>query len=129
DHQHLSIISLQSGHWPDSKTIAVEASQAVPYGVPPAGGVIYFEVNNRAKAVELGGTVRDPIQAPPPFSQNVAFYSSREMMERLAGSSGISRIHFTIDGATKEEVDAVASALEKKINKEGVTVAFVLTYA
>src|SRR5574341_1580351 len=127
-HQHLNLIGLQSGRWPDSQTIAVEASHVGPYNVPPVGNIIYFQINNRPKAVKLGGTVRDPIQAPPPFSQNVAFYVSREMMERLVDVRDFTRILFTISGATKEEVDAAASALEKKINKAGVTVAFMQTY-
>lgn len=127
--QRLNVFALKEGHWPTSQTISVEASHVGPYGVPPIGSQIYFEINNRPKAVTIGGTLRDPNQAPPPFAQYVAFYVTRETMDRLVGFNEFNRIRYTVTGETKADVEAAGAALEKKINKAGVTVATTLTYA
>ena len=128
-NQRLNFLDLKTGSWPNSQTVAIEAGHVAPFNVPPLGSLIYFEVNNRPKAVKIGGVLRDPNQAPPPFAQDAAFYATRQMMERLIGFSDFTHIRFTAAGTTKEDVDAVAAALEKKINKAGVSVAFSQTTA
>jgi putative ABC transport system permease protein len=80
-HQTFDLIELRSGAWPGDDQVAVEFNQASPYGVPPIGGTLYSEVNNRARAVTLAGTVRDPGQFPPPFSEQPTFYASRSFIE------------------------------------------------
>src|SRR6185436_11284405 len=80
DHQQFDWVELRSGHWPDSHSVAIEFNHVAPYGAPPIGQTIYFEVNDRAKPVTLGGTVRDPGQFPPPFSENATFYATRDML-------------------------------------------------
>jgi len=128
DHQQLNIIGLRSGDWPGSNTLAVQFNHVEPYNVPATGNTIYFEINNRIKPIKLGGIVRDPFQLPPPFAQSVAFYATPAMLEKLAGFSGFNYIRFTINGDTQDEVKAVAEALEKKINRAGVSVAAIQTY-
>jgi putative ABC transport system permease protein len=126
--QTLNIIGLRSGEWPGPDAIAVQFNHVTPYNVPPVGGTIYFEVNNRVKPIKIGGIVRDPFQLPPPFAQNVAFYTSRDLMQKLAGFSDFNRLRFTINGATDADVKVVADAVEKKLERAGVSVAQILTY-
>jgi putative ABC transport system permease protein len=127
-HQVMNVLQLRSGAWPGADTIVVEASHVAPYGIPPIGGTLYLEINNRERPFRIGGTLRDPFQAPPPFAQNAALYVSRAAMERLAGVSNFNRIRFTVKGTALADVDAVAALLQKKIEKTGVTVAARQTY-
>lgn len=127
-HQVLNVLTLRSGTWPGPDTVVAEASHVGPYQVPPIGGVLYLEVNNHPRPVRVGGTLRDPLQAPPPFSQSVSLYVSREMMQTLTGVGNFNRIRFTVKGATQADVDRVAALLQKKIEKTGVQVVEQQTY-
>jgi putative ABC transport system permease protein len=127
EHQKFDVVELRAGRWPDSKSVAVEFNHAVPYHVPAIGGTVYFEVNNRPKAVTLGGTVRDPLQFPPPFTQRPTFYVTRDMLVQLGGYRNFSQISFTIPAYSQANAEAAADAVEKRLNKLGVSVGFVQT--
>ena len=96
EHQKFDLVELRSGRWPDSKSVAVEFNHVSPYRVPAVGGTIYFEVNDRAKPMILGGTVRDPQQFPPPFTEQPTFYATRDTLVLLGGYRDYSQIKFTI---------------------------------
>ncbi len=121
ENQIFDLIQLRGGVWPDARRVAVEFDQMSPYGVPPVGGTIYFEVNNRPKAVILGGIVRDPHQFPPPFTNQPGFYVSRSMMAELVGWSDFSAIRFTVPQYSKAKAEAAADAVKDKLLKIGVS--------
>ncbi len=121
ENQIFDLIQLRDGEWPDGRRVAVEFDQMSPYGVPPIGGAIYFEVNNRPKAVILGGIVRDPQQFPPPFTSQPAFYVSRSMLAELAGWSDYNEIRFTIPQYSKVLAESAADTVESKLIKIGLS--------
>ncbi|MBI3241704.1 MAG: ABC transporter permease [Chloroflexi bacterium] len=127
ENQKFDLIELRSGVWPSSDAVAVEFNHVTPHHVPAVGGAIYFEVNNKPKAMQIGGTVRDPQQFPPPFSQDVTFYATRDALVTLGGNREFSQIKFTIPDYTKEKADYAADAAETRLNKIGVGVSFVQT--
>ena len=127
EHQKFDLVELRSGRWPDSKSVAVEFNHVSPYRVPAVGGTIYFEVNDRAKPMTLGGTVRDPQQFPPPFTEQPTFYATRDTLVLLGGYRDYSQIKFTIPAYGKQEAEAAAAVVEKRLNKLGVGVGFVQT--
>lgn len=127
ERQRFDLVELRSGHWPDSRTVAVEFNHVAPYGVPAEGGTVYFEVNHRAKPMAVGGTVRDPQQFPPPFSQQPTFYATREALSLLGGHPGFGEVRFTIPDYTQPNADAAADAVERRLNRLGVSVGFVQT--
>jgi hypothetical protein len=120
EHKKFDLVELRSGRWPDSKSVAVEFNHVSPYRVPAVGGTIYFEVNDRAKPMTLGGTVRDPQQFPPPFTEQPAFYAIRDTLVLLGGYRDYSQIKFTIPAYSKQEAEAAAAVVEKRLNKLGV---------
>jgi putative ABC transport system permease protein len=127
ERQEFDLVELRSGAWPDSDTVDVEFNHEGPYHVPPVGEALYFEVNDRPRAVTLGGTVRDPQQFPPPFSQEPTFYATRDMVVRLGGYRDYSQVKFTIPEYTKAQAEYTASLVEDRLNKLGVTVGYIQT--
>jgi len=119
--QKFDIIELKSGLWPASGSVAVEFDHVEPHHIPALGGTIYFEVNERPEAVKISGTVRDPEQAPPPFSENAAFYVTRPMMQRLAGFSDYNEIRFTVAKFDEDAARAAADKVEDKLIKTGIS--------
>ena len=127
ERQTFDLVELRSGAWPGSDSVAVEFNHVAPYGVPPNGSVIYFEVNNRPKVVTVGGTVRDPQQFPPPFAQQATFYAARDMLVLLGGYHDYSQLKFTIPEYSKANADYAASVVENRLNSLGVPVGFIQT--
>jgi putative ABC transport system permease protein len=127
EHQKFDLVELRSGVFPTSESLAVEFNHVAPYGLPPNGSAIYFEVNHKPKAVILGGTVRDPGQSPPPLTDTPTFYATRAMLTLLGGWRDYSRVRFTIPDYTKQKAEATAAVVEERLKKIGVTVESVQT--
>jgi putative ABC transport system permease protein len=121
ENQVFDLIELRSGAWPDSNSVAVEFNHVEPFGAPPIGGIIYIEVNERAKAVTIGGTVRDPLVFPPPFNSDPNFYVSRSMLERLVGWSDYNVIRFSVPEYSEDAARAAADSVEDKLIKTGIS--------
>jgi putative ABC transport system permease protein len=121
ENQLFDVVVLREGRWPDSKTVGIEFDQVAPFNVPPIGGTIYFEVNNRAKPVQIGSLVRDPQQFPPPFAENPTFYLTRSMLVQLVGWSDFNQVRFTIPNYTEAQAKIAAEAVETKLSKMGIS--------
>lgn len=127
EHQTFDLLQLRSGQWPTGDNIAVEFNHIAPHNLPALGGTIYFEVNDRAKPFTLGGTLRDPGEFPPPFSQNPTFYVNRDLLETLGRGRDFDQIRFTIPEYSEAQAEAAAEVVEKRLNKIDVGVGFVQT--
>lgn len=125
DQQLFDVLTLHAGAWPDGEAVAVEFNHVAPYGVPPPGGTVYFEVNDRPRAVQVTGTLRDPFQSPPPFSSQPSFYSARDLLEVLGGTRNYSRLRFSIAEYSEAEAERVAEVVEERLERVGVGVGFV----
>ncbi len=121
EHQTFDLLELRTGHWPDSDSVAIEFNHVEPFNVPPLGSTIYFEVNDRAKAVIVGGTVRDPMQFPPPFNSNPAFYVSRSMFQQLMGWGDYNELRFSIANYTEADARLAADRVEDRLINIGVS--------
>ncbi|MEK7785909.1 MAG: hypothetical protein AAB658_10895, partial [Chloroflexota bacterium] len=127
DHQKFDLVELRSGQWPISDLAAIEFNHVAPYKVPAVGGTVYFEVNDKPKPVQIGGTVRDPQQFPPPFAQQPAFYVTRDTLVLLGGFRDHSQLKFTIADYSEANAERAADVVEDRLNKLGVGVGFVQT--
>ncbi|MGH2619235.1 MAG: ABC transporter permease, partial [Anaerolineales bacterium] len=122
--QSLDLLELFSGGWPDSDSVAVEWNHVVPYGVPQAGGTIYFEVNNRPRPFKVSGSLRDPGVAAPPFSNQPSFYVTLETFDRLMGTRDFGELRISIADYSEAEAERVAGIVEEKLERQGVGVGF-----
>jgi putative ABC transport system permease protein len=123
--QPYDIVQLRSGHWPGGSAVAVEWDQAAPYGVPPVGGTLYFEVNSRPKPFTIGGTVRDPQQFPPPFGSEPTFYATRAQLQLLGASGDYAQLKLGIPHYTKDQAQQTADLAEQRLKKLGLRAGFV----
>ncbi len=127
EHQVFDLLELRSGQWPMANSLAVEFNHIQPYNLPALAETIYFEVNSRPKPFTLGGTVRDPGEFPPPFSQTPTFYVSRDLLELLGRSREFDQVRFTIPDYSEAQAEAAADVVEERLNKLGIGVGFVQT--
>ncbi len=121
-HQQFNILTLKSGVWPDVGTLAVEFNHVAAYKVPPLGETIYLKVNDRPRPIGVGGTLRDPSQAAPPFNLTPSFYVTRAEMENIVGYRNFNQLRFDIPDFTEQRAQIAADAVEKRLKKIGVTV-------
>jgi len=124
DRQLFDVVELRTGAWPASGAVDVEFNHVGPYSVPGLGGTLYFEVNDRPKPFTVNGTLRDPQQAPPPFTEQATFYVTRDTLVQLGGPSAFNRLRFTIPVYTEAEAQRLADVVEKRLNKQGLAVGF-----
>ena len=122
--QLFDLLELRSGVWPSSQSVAVEWNHVIPFGVPELGSEIYFEVNERARPLIVGGTLRDPGEAAPPFATEPVFYVNRDVMERLTGVRDFDQLRFSILEYSEEQAERVADIVEDKLERQGVGVGF-----
>lgn len=121
EHQTFDLLELRSGQWPNSDSADIEFNHAEPFNVPPIGGTIYFEVNDRAKPVTIAGTVRDPLQFPPPFNSDPAFYVNRALFEQLVGWGDYNELRFGIPTYSEDEARLAADHVEDRLINIGVS--------
>ena len=100
----------------------MEWNHVVPYDVPEAGGTIYFEINNRPRAMRISGALRDPGVAAPPFSNQPSFYATLETMDRLLGTRDFGELRISIADYSEAEAERVAGIVEHKLERQGVGV-------
>jgi len=127
EEQPLNRIELKAGSWPGSNSLAIEAVHQAPFGLPPMGGTIYLDVGNRDRPMKVGGIVRDPLVASPPFEAYPAFFVTRTMMERLTGSADYGQLTFDLPVYSVEAADQAVGLVEEKLDAVGVNVAYRLT--
>ncbi len=117
-------LTLQSGNWPVDNWIAAEGVHLDSFGVPAVGGTVYFEINERPRAMTLGGTVHNPFEWPLPFGQNAAFYVTQETFQKIAGFYGANRLRITLTDYSEDNFFAAADAINDKLKKIGMSVGF-----
>lgn len=125
ERQLFDVLTLRAGDWPSGEAVAVDFNHVAPYGVPPIGGTLYFEVNDRPRAMQVIGVVRDPAQFPPPFAGQPTFYVTREALEVLGGSPDFTQLKLSIPDYSEAEAQRVADLVEARLERLGVGVGFV----
>ncbi len=118
-------VTLNEGGWPAKGTLAVESNHLVPYDVSGLDATVYFNVNERPRAMPVTGLVRDPFQFPPPFGIRPAFYVTQSEMFRLTGFTGYDTLRFTVPEYSEPAVEAVAEVIDEKLQRQGLSVGFV----
>jgi putative ABC transport system permease protein len=118
--QKFDKLTLLEGSWPKDYFIAVERAHIISYGLPDLGGTIYFEVNERPRAVQVQGVVRDPFQFPKPFGTQAVFYATDDMIERLTGRTGYNLMRFTLANYSEEKAESIIAAMKDKLEKQTI---------
>ena len=122
--QRLDLLELRSGVWPSWEAGGGGWNHGIPLGVTELGSGIYFEGNERARALSVGGTLRDHSEAAPPFTSEPAFYVTRNEMERLTGVRDFDQLRLSILEYSEEQAETVADIVEDKLQRQGVGVGF-----
>ncbi len=78
EDQQLDLFGLRTSRWSGTDTVAAEWTQRTAFDVPGLGETPCLEVGDRPRPFELSGTLRDPSEAPPPFSTQPSFYVTRD---------------------------------------------------
>jgi putative ABC transport system permease protein len=125
EDQKFDQITLKDGGWPSSKLLGVEEVHIDSFGAPGIGGTIYVEVNERPRPFMINGITHNPFEWPLPFGQNAAFYATPAALEEFGGFRGSTRLRFTVDDYSEENVHAVADRIDDKLQKVGVSVGYV----
>ena len=120
--------TLLEGNWPSEKNISVEAAHIDSFGTPGMGGTVYFEINERARPLEVHGVVRDPFEWPLPFGNNASFYVTPDTFQRIAGFRGYDNLRITITDYSEENFHIIADRINDKLQKIGVSVGFADPY-
>jgi len=116
--------TLLAGTWPGDKLVGVEAAHMTSFNAPGIGETVYFEVNERARAMTVNGIVRNPFEFPAPFGQDAAFYVTPDTFQRIAGYRGADTLRLTTTDYSQENVQAAADAINDKLKKLGMSVGF-----
>ncbi len=116
--------TLKEGSWPSTDLIAVEQAHIASFGAPGIGGTVYIEINERARPLAIGGTIRNPFEWPLPFGQNAAFYVTPDTFQRIAGYRGFDSLRFTLTDYEKDAVFQVADRINEKLKKVGVSIGY-----
>jgi putative ABC transport system permease protein len=122
--QQFDRMTLIDGNWPESKFIGVEEVHIDSYGAPGIGGTVYFEINERPRAMTVNGTFRNPWEWPLPFGQNAAFYVTQDTFEKIAGYRGFNMLRVTVPDYSKENVQHVIDDINEKLKVQGMSVGF-----
>ncbi|MBM3145753.1 MAG: FtsX-like permease family protein [Chloroflexi bacterium] len=115
---------LKEGSWPQADSIAVEQAHIASFGAPGLGDTVYFEINDRARPLTVGGAIRNPFEWPRPFGQNAAFYVTPDAFQHIAGYHGYDRLRFTLTEYNEDEVFHVADRINEKLKKIGISVGY-----
>ena len=124
-NQKFDQINLDEGEWPISKLLGVEGVHINSFTTPGIGGTVYFEVNGRPRPFIINGITHNPFEWPLPFGQNAAFYATPAALEEFGGFRGSTRLRFTVDDYSEENVQAVADRIDDKLQKTGVSIGYV----
>ena len=124
-NQKFNQISLEAGEWPNSKLLGVENVHMDSFGAPGIGGTIYIEINERPRPFTINGITHNPFEFPLPFGQSAAFYATPAALEEFGGFRGSTRLRFTVENYSKENVQAVADRIDDKLQKIGVSIGYV----
>lgn len=123
--QRFDKITLKEGQWPADKTVGVESVHIDSFAVPGIGGTVYFEINQRARPLKVSGIMRNPFEWPTPFGWNAAFYVTPDTFQRIAMFRGFNQLRFTVTDYSQEQVNQVSDAINEKLKKIGVSIAYV----
>ncbi|MCJ7700859.1 MAG: FtsX-like permease family protein [Anaerolineales bacterium] len=125
ESQKYDRLTLKEGRWPADNFVGVEAAHIDSYAAPGIGGTVYFQVNERPRAMTVNGIMRNPFEWPTPFGWNAAFYVNSDTFQRIARFQGANRLRITVTDYSEEQVYQVSDEINDKLNKIGLSVGFI----
>lgn len=126
EQQLFDQVNLINGIWPSSHSVAIEFNAVAGWNTPDLGGTVYFNVNDRARPMEVGGVVRDPFQFPPPFNTDPAFYVTRDVLQSLLGGTNYTIVRFTTLEYSEDKVNQISADIDEKLQKQGMGVGYTM---
>lgn len=126
EKQGFDQLELKSGVWPHDRGIAVENAHIKGFGAPGTGESIYIKINDRPRAYQIVGSLRDPYQFPPPFGPHAYFYVTKQAMQQIIGVQGYTMLRMTISDYSEERVYEIVDAIEEKLKYQGIEIGYVI---
>ncbi|KAA3646504.1 MAG: ABC transporter permease [Chloroflexi bacterium] len=124
DDQLFDQFKLLNGIWPNDNSVAIEFNSVAGWNTPDVGGTVYFNVNDRARPMVVGGMLRDPFQFPPPFNTDPAFYVTRDVLQSVTGVTGYDTLRFTTTEYSEDNVNQISDEIDDKLQRQGMGVGF-----
>lgn len=122
EDQTYDLITLNEGAWPSGGRVGIEHSHVAPYAVPAVGGTLYFEVNDRPRALIVAGIVRDPREIGPPFTSQPTFYLTRDELASLGLSDRYNSLQVDVTDFSQERAEAVQRQLTDRLEDLGYAI-------
>ncbi|MBN1991626.1 MAG: ABC transporter permease [Anaerolineae bacterium] len=123
--QRLNIVSPVSGAWPPPKRELLLERQSLEIANAQEGDVLEIETpDGKIRHIRVAGIVHDMYNPPAPFVGEAYGYITFETLAWLGEWRHYDQLTFRLDkyAPTKDEIQTVADAVEKKIEKSGKNV-------
>ena len=117
--QKYNTVTLIEGNWPGRGGVVVERSSAQGLDIPYPG-TLYFEVNERPKAMPVVGVAYDFMVDSPSFGGDATFYVSRRDMEKLGGPVGFTQIKAVLPDYDEELAKAAGVAMTERLEEQDI---------
>jgi putative ABC transport system permease protein len=119
EEQKFNKLSLISGGWPNSKTLAVEKGNETFFNIP-VGGQIYIRVNDKERLVKVGGTLSNRVVFPASMGGNAQFYTTRDYFGNLTGERGFNQFMAGAAVYDKIVLTGMADEMQRQLEKQDV---------
>jgi putative ABC transport system permease protein len=118
EDQRLNTLTLAAGNWPRGRVFALEQGHGTAFGIPE-GGQVTIRVNDRERAVQLGGSISSQFVQPVYFGGTTQFYAGRDRYGELVGERNFTQIMAAAAEYDEETVTAIADRIQDKLERQG----------
>jgi putative ABC transport system permease protein len=122
-HQQFDRLELLNGQWPEARTLVPEHTTLESFNLPPSGSIT-LQIDDREHTVAYAGTIRDLQVYPPAFGGDAAFFASRDLVERLFGTSDFDVIKAQIPNFSQDSAQETLQAIKHQLSKSGMSIGY-----
>ncbi len=117
DEQTVSLLTLDSGAWPERKLFTVERGHGLE-----VGDQVHIEIEEKRYVVEIGGVVYNTMVAPAGFGGGPTLYTTRERFGQLTGEPNFNRIYATLPEYDPTTATQAADRIQAHLEKQDIEV-------
>ena len=121
DAQHMELVDLLEGHWPEDRVLAIERQSSRHFGIAP-GTEIILEVGQRERRLPIEGIVRVADVYPPQMGGNGTFYASPEAMAWLSGQDDFNMLGVRLESFSQEAAEEAGETIKDRLERMGLSV-------
>ena len=118
-NQTYDVLTLDEGTWPVGGGVISERGTAGNFDVP-LNSTVYFEVNERPRAMRVVGVAYDVLAEPVIFGGDAAFYVTRRDMAKLGGPTSFNQIKAALPQYDEEVAKERALAVTDRLDRLGI---------